>query len=189
MLDKDRKPNYLYHAIARLNLEIVNLGQALRFLTSQATHYVPGRHRKDGQLVRNSTRAFRDSWQPGNGKGYRIRDIVVEGEGTGRDALVGYFTDDRGQKYFMIMNLWHDMGASAAERMLTVTVHLDRGVRWVGRLSRETGRGELIGTKAGRLTVTLPGGTGDLFRIGSAEFPGVPASPVGKLSASIHKAR
>ena len=181
MLDKGGKPNYLYHAAKSLNREVVNVGQALRFLTSQRIYYVPGRHRKGRKLLPNTMSAFNSSWQPRDGRSYRIRNIVVEDEGPERDALVGYFTDDRGQKYFMLVNLWHDMGASAAERMLTVTVHFDHGVQRVARLSRQTGRGELMQLKGGRMTVTLPGGTGDLFRIGGTTFPGVPA---GKPSAS-----
>ena len=73
----------------------------------------------------------------------------------------------------MLVNLWHGEGASAADRRLTVTVRLDPAVRRVGRLSRTTGLGEMLPIDNGAVKVTLPGGTGDLLRIGGVAFPGV----------------
>ena len=87
--------------------------------------------------------------------------------------VVLFFTDDQGQEYFMLTNLWHDQGVSAAGRAVTLTLTLDQDVRVVGRLARETGQPETLLVNDGVLRLTLPGGTGDLLRLGSSQFPGL----------------
>ena len=77
----------------------------------------------------------------------------------------------------MLTNLWHGMDATAADRALTVTLTLDPKVKVVGRLSRKTGDPEMLAVTDGRLRITLPGGTGDLLRLGDAEFPGLGSEP------------
>ena len=167
MVDKEYRPMPLYYAVARLNTEVANVGQALRFLTSTDVRIVVGA----GSTLRKGTVA----WSPGAGDEHRITDVTIDDPTPGdfRDVLLGFFRDDDGRRYVMVTNLAHGPGASAASRRMTVTLHLDRGIRVVGRLSRETGAPELLRTAAGKLTLTLPGGTGDLLRFGDAEFPGL----------------
>jgi hypothetical protein len=163
----ERRP--IYYQVARLNQEVRHIGQTLRFLTSTAVHYVPGR----GNPVPSGVTA----WQPGVGKNTTIKSIVIENANNAsvkwQDLLVGFFTDDQGQEYFMLTNLWHDQGVSAAGRAVTVTLTLDQDVRVVGRLARETGQPETLLVNDGVLRLTLPGGTGDLLRLGSSQFPGL----------------
>ena len=85
---------------------------------------------------------------------------------------MGTFRDDDGQKYLMLTNLWHDQDMPSAQRQLSVTLSLGEGIDFVGRLSRETGRSEKLAVTDGRLQLTLPGGTGELLRLGSSQFPG-----------------
>ena len=160
-----RRP--IYHHVARLNIEVGNLGQALRFLESTAVRYVPqGANEVPGGVA---------AWMPGDGGDTIIKAITIEGDepASGKDLLIGFFQDDDGRDYFMLTNLWHGKGASSAERAVTVTLTLDPKVRVIGRLSRETGQPEALAVEEGEFRITLPGGTGELLRFGDARFPGL----------------
>ena len=153
--------------MARLNIEVANLGESLRFLESTAVRYVP----QGGNEVPGGVAA----WKPGDGGDTIIKAITIEGDepAPGKDLLIGFFKDDDGQDYFMLTNLWHGKGASSAERAVTVTLTLDPKVRVIGRLSRETGQPEALAVEGGEFRITLPGGTGELLRFGDARFPGL----------------
>lgn len=162
---RQRRP--LYYHVARLNQEVLNIGQTLRFLESTDVCYVPG----SGNAVPSGMTA----WQPRAAGDEIIRTIDIEGgePAEWKDVLIGFFKDDRDRDYFMVTNLWHGDGASAAERTLTVTLTMDPRVEVIGRLSRETGRPESLLVNSGRIQLTLPGGTGELLRVGDADFPGL----------------
>jgi hypothetical protein len=136
-------------------------------LESTDVRYVPG----SGNRVPSGATV----WQPGAADNKIIKSIVVEGgkPAEWRDILIGFFKDDRGRNYFMLTNLWHGQGASAAQRSLTVTLTLDPQVKVIGRLSRETGRPESLSVTGGKFQLTLPGGTSDLLRFDDAAFPGL----------------
>lgn len=159
----------IYYHVARLNQEVLNIGQALRFLRSVDVRYVPG--------PGNQIPAAATAWQPGAGGNKFIRSVAIEGTDSKptewRDILIGFFKDDQGGGYFMLTNLWHGEGVSSAQRSMTVTLKLRSGVTTIGRLSRETGEPELLAVNGDEFRVTLPGGTGDLLRLGSAQFPGL----------------
>ena len=163
----ERRP--IYYHVARLNQEVLNVGQALRFLESVDVRYVAG--------PRNHVPDAATAWQPGAGDDQLIKSIAIEGTATEpiewRDILIGFFKDDSGSDYFMLTNLWHGEGVSSAERSLTVSLKLQPGVTTIGRLSRETGEPERLAVQGDEFRVTLPGGTGDLLRFGSVEFPGL----------------
>ncbi len=164
---RQRRP--IYYHVSRLNQEVINVGRALRFLKSTDVRYVAG----PGNRVPTAATA----WQPGAGGNKLIRSISIKGATSKpiewRDVLVGFFKDDHGGDYFMLTNLWHGEGVSSARRSMTVTLKLQPGVTTIGRLSRETGKAERLSVKGDELEVTLPGGTGELLRFGSAEFPGL----------------
>ena len=164
---RQRRP--IYYHVSRLNQEVINVGRALRFLKSTDVRYVAG----PGNRVPTAATA----WQPGAGGNKLIRSISIKGATSKpiewRDVLVGFFKDDHGGDYFMLTNLWHGEGVSSARRSMTVTLKLHPGVTTIGRLSRETGKPERLSVKGDELEVTLPGGTGELLRFGSAEFPGL----------------
>ena len=165
MVEGGRQP--IYYKVARLNMEVINVGQAFRFLTSTDVRVVVGAGSKHRTGVQ--------TWSPGAGDERRITGVTVDDAipGNYKDALLGFFRDDAGRRYVMVTNLWHGAGVSAAKRRMAVTLHLDRSVRVVGRLSRETGAPELLHVADGKLTLTLPGGTGDLLQLGDAKFPGL----------------
>jgi len=173
LVELSGKPSPLYEHAAKANREVANLGRALRFLTSTGVGHVPGRHEKDGHIADNPLPTGTMHWREVKARPAGIRDIRIAGTGSGNDAVIGFFRDDAGEKYFMVVNLWHDAGKSAVERTLTVTIKFAPEVRTVTRLSRETGTREKLPVQDGTLTLELPGGTGDLLRLGPGSFPGM----------------
>lgn len=161
----------LYFDAARLNVEIANLGRTLRLLTSTDVRFIPGRHHADGRVQPNVPPLGVAVYER-NGPIGPIRDIALAEDGPRHNAMIGLFKDDRGGEYFMIVNLHRDEGVRAGEVLQTATLTLDPSVRRLSRLSRETGAVEELVVGNGRLTVTLPAGTGDLFGINGATFPG-----------------
>ena len=172
LIEKNGEPNSLYHAAAKANPEVVNVGAAMRFLTSTDVRYVPGRHKDGEKTVQNKLPLGTQAWAPGAGGDDRIASVSIEQVGDGRDALIGLFADDAGARYFMITNLWHGAEASAADRSLTVALKFTPEVRKLYRLDRETGRAVRVDLDDGVLRTTLPGGTGDLYRYTDEPFPG-----------------
>jgi len=162
----------LYDVAARVNKEVLNLGQALRFLTSVEVLYVPGSHLKDNRVVPNRPPLGVKVYTPRAGTEF-LRDVSIAGKGIGRDVLIGLFRDDRGGWYVMPVNLHRQKDKNANAMKMTVTLTLADSAKNVGHLSRATGRAELIPVKKGKLEVTLPGGTGELFKIGDKDFPGM----------------
>ncbi|HUT73799.1 MAG TPA: hypothetical protein VM221_03055 [Armatimonadota bacterium] len=176
LLEPDGSPSRLYPQAARANAEVTNLGSALRFLTSAGVYYIAGRHLENGGVVSNSPPAPVKPLDADAGKAWGISAIRVKEKGADKDGLVGFFRDDQGGRYFMLVNLWRSPDAPAAERSLTMTAEFAPSVTTVGRLSRATGEPELISVGDGLLKIALPGGTGELFKIGDADFPGRAAS-------------
>jgi hypothetical protein len=178
LLDADGRPSYLYYEAVRVNQEVMNLGRALRFLEGKRgplyVPYIPGRHLENGQVVDNNYPSGTDPLTDEVGREWKIENISVdEGVGLRRDALVGLFQDDEDGRYFMLVNTWCDIGVSARDRQASFTVTLSPEVKVISRLSRETGATELIQVTNSKIKVTLPGGTGDLFKIGDSRFPGL----------------
>ena len=165
---RQRRP--IYYHVARLNQEVIHVGQALRFLETVNVWYLPG----DG----NKLPAATQRWPAGQSPIPALQSIRIEGSSAPwRDLLIGAFRDDAGHTYMMLTNLWHAPQASAAQRTMTVSLKLNSAIKTVGRLSRETGRPESLSVDDGELQLTLPGGTGELLRLGDARFPGLDASP------------
>ena len=177
LIDGKQNRTPLYYLAARANGEVENMGQVLRFLDSTGFAFVLGRHEEDGRSVRNSMPPMPPPgpwvWPDVPNRPKQLRGIEIEGAGEGRNALVGFFKDDGGEDYFMITNVWHEMGMSAAACAQTITLHFSPKVQSVTRLSRETGLPEHLAVEDGTLVLRLPGGTGDLFKIGDGRFPGL----------------
>ena len=165
MVDMQGNPRTIYYHVQRLNLEIGNVGQALRFLRSTDVRYLSS----DGSAGEGPK-----PWTADAGDGL-IKNIVLHDQQPApwKALLVGYFKDDGGKPYVMVTNLWHDAGASAADRQVTITLEFDGAIKTIARLSRETGRPELLQVTDHSLTIALPGGTGDLLGFHELHFPGL----------------
>jgi len=173
ILNEDGSPTRLYYDIARVNTEVLNIGQTLRFLRSTGVQIVAGHHTANGTMTNNKPGAHDILWEPGAGLDYGIQHIEVTEHGPGRDALIGFFEDDDNQNYFMLVNLWHGPGAPASDKTTTFKIHLAPGINQIKRLSRETGQVDILNATDGVIFVTLPGGTGDLFKCNAGAFAGL----------------
>ena len=82
---------------------------------------------------------------------------------------VGLFDDEAGEEYFFVVNLVHGPLMSKLDGARTVRLIFKEDVEAVERLSRHTGRVEMLATESGTdgsrfLEFHLEGGTGDLFK-------------------------
>ena len=153
-------PTYLYYAAAAVNAEVLNLGKTLRFLNSTDVRFIPAQ----GNSLPTGTVAFDASASAP----YQINDITVNN--TDKNAVIGFFKDIRGERYFMLVNVGRAKDKTAAEMQSSITITFDPSVTGIWRLSRATGLVEPVPVTNGTLDVTLPGGTGDLFKLGDGNF-------------------
>ena len=172
-------PTHLYYDAVRLNEEILNVGECLRYLISTDVKFVAGRHVQGDHLVRNRVPWGLENFTGGIGTAKAVRRIRVEGYGPNKNALVGFFKGRSDATYFMVVNLNHGKGLRARQTSAELTVWFDPSVKTVGRLSRETGEADVLSVNNGRLKISLPGGTGDLFKIlpGDRIFIGTGVTP------------
>ncbi|MCC6679901.1 MAG: hypothetical protein IT445_03265 [Phycisphaeraceae bacterium] len=160
VLELDGTPSPLYAPTAKLNPEVANLGRCLRMLTSTSVGYVPA----EGTACPKGTMP----WQ----------DETMSIETPGSDGLIGWFSDDAGGQYFMIVNLKHAAEMNAEDGAATFRIRFGEPVTELYRLDRESGQVEPVALEADAagvtgFTLSLPGGTGDLFKTGDGEFAGL----------------
>jgi hypothetical protein len=166
-LESDRTtPSSLYVPAGIAVNEGKILGESLRYLTSTNLYFVPGGV--------STTPTGLDDWAPGAGDAIGIEHITIAGPAAaGKDGLVGFFEDDLGDHYFMLVNLNHGAGLTSAFTSVDFTIEFDSSIDFVWRLNRLSGNVEKLTLANHLLTLTLPGGTGDLFKIGDGNFAGV----------------
>jgi len=83
--------------------------------------------------------------------------------------LVSLFDDERGEEYFMVVNMQHGTNMSKLDGMRTVVLTFDESVARIERLNRLTGKVEKLKTRdaqngSRQLALQMEGGTGDLFK-------------------------
>jgi hypothetical protein len=165
MLDAQMRPTPIYEHVTKLNAEVKQLGKALRFLTSVDVRYVPGR---PGNPVPLGLEAYR----PNSWASTLITNIAVGSED--KNALIGFFEDDAGGLYFMVVNLAHGESISAGQAATPITLSLARPVKSLYVLSRDTGKPVAVNLdNDNQAKLAFPGGTGELFKIGDAKFAGL----------------
>jgi hypothetical protein len=173
MTNQDNSPTVLYHRVRKLNVEVASLGRALRFLTCTDVRYVPGSSQQGGKTVTNPVPRPLAAFHPRSRVATEVSGVEFAGSGFWNDGLIGFFRDDQGGKYVMLVNLQHGKGRSAEAATASFTVTLRPTVTSVHRLSRKTGRVESLPIVDGKLRLELPGGTGELLKLGDAAFPGL----------------
>jgi len=177
MLDQDDDPTSVYFSAADLAPEVIHLGESLRYLTSEDVRFVPGRY-FDGQFE-NFPPLGLTNWSEGAGGDGLIESVDVdhsmpESFGIDKNGLIGFFTDDDGQRYFMLSNLWHEADTSAADAPLSFVIDFDSSIDELLVLDRVTGREVLLPLADHQLSVTLPGGTGNLYKYTTGPFAPLP---------------
>ena len=169
---KDKKyqgPGGHFESLAKINVEVANLGPALTRLKYVQTYHanlaanswagpVMGFAEKDGRRTGRLT-AISGSTYPFN-----------------NHLMAGFFRDNNDEEYFMVVNKINSRARDVDEKVLAtnVTLTFANSVTAVERLSRETGTIETLEVVDGKLTFTLPAGTGDLFKYATGKpFSGV----------------
>ena len=159
-LDADRNPRPSYYWSKVINSEVAKQGKYLRYLNSTDVRFVPN--------TGNPTANGLINWSVGAGGDPYIRNIYLDTPAAKIDALIGFFTDDHGQRYFMIQNLYRDTTSSASAKTSSFTVYFG-GVTLpvpgkVYRLDRSTGQSVEVPLVNGvNLNFDLPGGTAELY--------------------------
>jgi hypothetical protein len=96
-------------------------------------------------------------------------------KGALKDGVIGWFDDDIGETYFMLTNVFHGTGMTSAQTSLSFLVQFDNTIDSILRLNRITGEPEKLTLNDHTLSLTLPGGTGDLFKYhDNRPFAGIP---------------
>ncbi|MEX2306811.1 MAG: hypothetical protein WD738_04430 [Pirellulales bacterium] len=195
-------PTYFY--AQGVNAEVARLGETLKMLDSTQVRYVLGKHLDagSGQVVPNKLPLGATPWNSQTDDPY-ITLIEASNVGTipgvtEGDVLIGHFRTAleqldgpqfEGEGYFMIVNLLREKDVSATDASQQIHIEFDfgaSGINSLQRLNRSTGQVELVplthdGGSLYYLDLTLPGGTGDLFKYNTgAPFIGgfvVPALP------------
>jgi hypothetical protein len=173
ILDSAGIPTSLYPIVADLNKEAANLGKALRFMKSTDVKYVPGRSLVNGVIVPNDVPLGMTGWTAANDPDKHIEGITVQNigaPGTVLDALVGFFKDDNGDDAFMLVNTHH--GPSVPQlASITVNVTFDTSIQSILELDRLTGEQRVLAVGAThQLSLSLPAGTGRLFKYNEGNF-------------------
>lgn len=149
-------PRPVYYAVEDVNKEISKLGETLKMLHSTDIRYVPGTETKVADGI--------DDWKKNAGKETRIKSIAASNNISSYGGVIGFFNDDNKKSYFMLVNLSCGPDKSSAQTAQSFSIDITPDVSHILRLNRRSGRWEKIMLKDGSLSVTLPGGTGDLFK-------------------------
>ena len=166
LVDENGITSVLYPHAQQANAEVQVLGESLRYLESTDWRNVWGG-------VTGFTPNTIPAWDTNAGQG-QIDNVVIEGAAADlKDAMVGYFEDDLGEEYFMLVNMWHGVGLDPDDLIADFTVTFDSSIDTIWRLNRLTGLVEEIMLTSNALTFSLPGGTGDLFKIDNGNFAGL----------------
>ncbi len=191
LLDAGGVPTELYHHAADVNAEVRNLGPALRMLTNNDVRYVPGK--SFGGAVTNPTPGGLNDWSACAGGDPYITNVDVDHSTSGtyglsKNGLIGLFEDDSGRRYLLLVNVNHGPGLTAAAGSLPFIVDFDGRVDELIEIDRETGLERTVALSDHRLSVTLPGGSGGLYRYGEggscqAPFLGTPTALPGTIEA------
>jgi len=159
-----------WFAVRDVAPEVQNLGRALVNLRSKGEITYTGNGMLwDHDPPRYTTHNREDGYRSGpfTGRGSLKSVRVVEQDEMG--LLVGFFDDQAGQEYFMVVNMMHGLNMSKMDALRTVRLTFEHTVAKIERLNRLTGQVELLATVPGeggtmQIDVQLEGGSGDLFK-------------------------
>lgn len=166
--DGSGKPTRIYKDLQVINREVAHVAKSLIRLTPVRTYHLDARDDGDGVRHWSDNDLDLPAWQRRTG-----RLANVTGAVNGNHLLVGFFRDQAGEEYFMVVNKDFARETDGAKLTTPVTLTFHPGVKSIQRLSRRTGKVEQIKVR-GSYTFELPGGTGDLFKFSTGKpFAGV----------------
>jgi hypothetical protein len=184
ILDTAGNPTSLYPIVADLNKEAANLGKALRFMRSDDVKYIPGRHTEGSSIVKNEVAFGMQEWSAATDSDDHIIGMAINSVSVGSDrfdGLIGFFTDDLGRDAFMVTNVYHGPSVPANSQF-SITILFDSSVTSLLRIDRLTGQQVVVPLDAAhRLVLTLPAGTGELFKYNDGDFLLAPVPEPGTI--------
>ena len=141
-------PSYLYQLAQDLNFEIANLGPVLTHIISTSVFH-----------------AGPDNPSPGTAEDFTSYGDMIGFNPNGSNWTIGFFEDSRAEEYFMVVNNEHHQDATAAECTKSCVITFDASITSLQQIDRLTGDVITV-NPAGNytLSLTLPGGTGELFK-------------------------
>lgn len=161
ILNHSGQPSSIGNALRDIIPEIRTLGETMKMLTNTGVYYCPSMVFADDEWVAVQplgTTQWTHEHTPD------IVDVKVSNGSHG--FVMSRFVDDDQQEYVMLVNTHHGYQQNAADTASTITVRFHYTVTALERLSRHSGEWETIPLfQHTLLHYTLPGGTGDLFRI------------------------
>jgi hypothetical protein len=176
LVDPTGVPSSLYAPAAAANQEVARIGASLRYLESSNWRFVSGGA---------PTPEYMEAWNSSVGFGKLLGISINGAQADRKDALVGTFLDDDGGEYFMLVNTFHSSSLDAAGAAVGFTLTFDSSVDAVFRLNRQSGLVEELAVVGNTLSLTLPGGTGDLFKFGNGQFAGLAVSLPGDFNGDL----
>jgi hypothetical protein len=178
LLTTSDTPDTLYPVAADINSQVAKIGQSLRYLTSTGVGFIYG----NAQSVAPSGLS---GWAPGTGGDPHLINVGPDNGASGnssQNGLVGNFTDDAGQNYFMLTNLYQGVNLTSAQTTSTFQMAFDSSINSLLELDPVTGKPDLVPLTNHVLTITLGGGQGELFKYNTGNFAGI--SPAWSPNAS-----
>ena len=145
-----------YDDVASVNAEVENLGKSLKFLESTGARYI-----KKGTAT--AVPGLMPAYSSGAIQSQMTSVSITSSAGSYTDGMIGYFDDDKSDEYFMLTNLNFDANIAATDA-LDFEVQFDGSVTSLQRLDRATGNVVTVPLTGNKLSVTLPGGTGELYK-------------------------
>jgi len=197
LIDRNGRHTALYDIVKFINHEVKVLGVSLRFLTSRDVRFIPGRHGTFG--TENPSPLGLQKWSLYAGGESRITGVRIDSasiyRGEEKNGLIGFFSDDDGKHYFMLVNLNHGPNLSAAYCHLPIWVTFHDSVHSIYELDMQTGGSKVVSLNSHQFYVDLRGGTGRLYKIDDGSFPpnnsslnilSVEATDITDTTGSIH---
>lgn len=161
------------HHVEDAVAEVARLGRTLRLLKSQLVRHVRS---QSANTLPWGTVEFEGT--PVNPLG-GITGITMTTAAATDNGLIGFFEDDYHHNYFMLVNTKRAAGTGASDTSLTFNVDIGPTITSLYKMNRDTGVIESVpiavdpNSNKRTVTVTILGGTGELFKVNSPSFVGL----------------
>ncbi len=175
LVDHSGNPTSAHVVAGPVNAEVALVGHAMRALESTDVRYITN--------TGNTTPSGISNWSIGAGGDPFINHLAVDtnpiyGDSFGayKDGMIGFFTDDNGERFFMVTNVYHDEDLTAEEALLHFEIRFDPSITEILMLDNHTGETVVLTFDVSNtLRIAIPGGTGYLFKYNTGVgFPAIP---------------
>ena len=154
------------HYVTDAMSEVAYLGRTLKYLKSKNVWHIRS---QSSNVLPWGTVEFTATQEHPVG---RIAGIDINNKGPSNNGLIGFFEDDYQHNYFMLVNTKRAKNTLAWDTRLDFTIYLGSSVKSLYKVNRDSGLVEEVPIVNGVASITILGGTGELFKIDSASFVG-----------------